>query len=405
VLNGCPALCGPRSAAPIMARRRPLPAKGGAGKSRKVMRTTYLMGLSAVIGLGVAYRVGWTHGRRALSSGSTADARGRAYEARRLAQEGDASPAAIASLTEWLGDPEVQAVYIPLPNTLHREWTLRCAAAGKHVLCEKPLATSAAECEEMIAGCRRHGVVLMEAFMYRFHPRTERVLQMAAEGAVGELRLVRASFTFPASDPRTNIRFRPDLGGGALYDVGCYATNLCRAVLGEPEHVMAFGSIGPSGVDEVAAGVLRFPNGRLGVIDCSLTLPGRQEYEIVGSTGRLTVPAPNAFVAGMTDAQIDALLQAAMAAPSASDKRPWSFVVVREAARACLRKRISGVICVRARRSSSRCWAIPARPITGSLIAVRQRRIFCSPRRGSIWARCGLPFIRARRAKQPLATC
>jgi len=220
-------------------------------------------------------------------------------EARRLG-----IPRAYGSYDALLEDADVDAVYIPLPNTLHREWTLRCAAAGKHVLCEKPLAISAADGEAMIAGCRRHGVALMEAFMYRFHPRTERVLQIVAAGGLGEIRFVRASFTYPARDPRTSIRFNPDLGGGALYDVGCYAVNLCRAVLGEPTDVVASGAIGPTGVDEVAAGVLRFDDRRVAVVDCGLMLPRRQEYEIVGSTGHLTVPAPDAFLPGQADATI-----------------------------------------------------------------------------------------------------
>jgi len=143
----------------------------------------------------------------------------------------------------------------------------------------------------------------MEAFMYRFHPRTERVLALAASGQLGDIRLVRAAFTFRAFDHTANC-FRPELGGGALYDVGCYAVNICRAVLGEPEDAAAFGRIGPSGVDEVAVGTLRFSDGRLGLIDCALTLPRRQEYEVVGTEGTLTVPSPNAFVAGAADAEI-----------------------------------------------------------------------------------------------------
>ncbi len=200
-----------------------------------------------------------------------------------------------------LEDPDVSAVYIPLPNSLHREWVLRCAEAGKHVLCEKPLALTAADCREMIDACRRRGVHLMEAFMYRFHPRTLRVAQLAAEGALGEVRLVRASFTFAVQQP-ANIRLRADLGGGALYDVGCYTINVSRMLLGEPEEVTAFGQIGESGVDELVGGVLRFDGGRVAVIDCGLRISRRQEYEVVGTQGRLTVPA--AFLPGTADAEI-----------------------------------------------------------------------------------------------------
>jgi predicted dehydrogenase len=210
-------------------------------------------------------------------------------------------PRAHASYEALLADPDVQAVYIPLPNSMHREWTIRCAEAGKHVLCEKPLSLTAAECQEMIAACRRHGVILMEAFMYRFHPRTVRVARLVADGAIGDIRLVRASFTFRLQSPE-NIRLQPHLGGGALYDVGCYGVNVSRLVLGEPRAALAFGQSGPSGVDEALGGVLQFEGNRLAVIDCGLTLSRRQEYEVVGTEGSLTVPT--AFLPGTADAEI-----------------------------------------------------------------------------------------------------
>jgi predicted dehydrogenase len=200
-----------------------------------------------------------------------------------------------------LEDPEVNAVYIPLPNSLHREWTVRCADAGKHVLCEKPLATTVADAEAMIAACRRRGVVLVEAFMYRFHPRTVRVARLVADGAVGDVRLVRASFTF-ALRSRDNIRLRADLGGGSLYDVGCYAVNVSRLMLGEPLAACAFAHTGPSDVDEVLGGILRFDGGRIAVIDCGLTVSRRQEYEIAGTNGRLVVPL--GFLPGAADTDI-----------------------------------------------------------------------------------------------------
>ena len=210
-------------------------------------------------------------------------------------------PRAHGSYEALLADPEVDALYIPLPNSMHREWTTRAADAGKHVLCEKPLALTAAECEEMIAACRRRGVVLMEAFMYRFHPRTVRVARLVADGAIGDVRLVRASFTFRLQNPE-NIRLQPHLGGGALYDVGCYGVNVSRLVLGEPRAALAFGQTGPSGVDEVLGAVLQFDGNRLAVIDCGLTLSRRQEYEVVGTEGSLTVPT--AFLPGTADAEI-----------------------------------------------------------------------------------------------------
>lgn len=201
-----------------------------------------------------------------------------------------------------LDDPDVQAVYIPLPNALHREWTIRCAEAGKHVLCEKPLALSPAECDEMIAACTEHRVLLMEAFMYRFHPRTEEVARLVRAGELGEVRMVRAAFTFQTTNPANNVRFRPDLGGGALYDVGCYTINVSRMVLGEPEEVFACGRIGAYGVDEQVGAALRFGGGRLALIDCGLTLPRREEYEVIGTEAHLRVP--RAFLPGTADSEI-----------------------------------------------------------------------------------------------------
>lgn len=200
-----------------------------------------------------------------------------------------------------LADPEVDAVYIPLPNAMHREWTIRSAEAGKHVLCEKPLAVTAADAAEMVAVCRQRGVALMEAFMYRFHPRTLRVTEMAAQGAVGDVRLVRTSFTFRLRS-RENIRLDPGLGGGGLYDVGCYGVNVSRLLLGEPRTVFAFAQIGASGVDEVLGAVLRFDDDRLAIIDCGLTLSRRQEYEVVGTDGHIVVPL--AFLPGEAEAEI-----------------------------------------------------------------------------------------------------
>jgi predicted dehydrogenase len=200
-----------------------------------------------------------------------------------------------------LADPDVDAIYIPLPNSMHREWTIRCAQAGKHVLCEKPLGLNAAECAEMIAACRAHGVVLMEAFMYRFHPRTERVARLVAEGAIGDVHLVRASFTFAVRSAE-NIRLIPDLGGGALYDVGCYGVNVSRMVLGEPREAMARADFGTSRVDEVTGAVLRFEDDRLAVIDCGLRVSRRQEYEVVGTGGHMTVPL--GFLPGAAETHI-----------------------------------------------------------------------------------------------------
>jgi xylose dehydrogenase (NAD/NADP) len=197
-------------------------------------------------------------------------------------------PKAYGAYQALLEDPDVSAVYIPLPNSLHREWTIRAAEAGKHVLCEKPLALSAAEAEEMLAACKAHGVCLMEAFMYRFHPRTQEAARLVREGAVGAVRLVRASFSSRVTSP-TNIRLNANLGGGALLDSACYGVNVCRMILGEPVGVSAEATYTGGGVVETVVGTLRFPDGAFGLIDSSLGMAAQRSYEIVGTEGLITV--------------------------------------------------------------------------------------------------------------------
>ena len=199
-------------------------------------------------------------------------------------------PRAYGAYQELLDDPHVQAVYIPLPNSLHREWTVRAAAAGKQVLCEKPLALNAAEADEMIAACEGHGVQLMEAFMYRFHPRSIAVKELIESGAIGPIQLVRAAFAFLHRDP-SDYRFKPEMGGGALLDVGGYAVSAARWLIGaEPIEVQATAYYGPeSGVDETLGGLLRFPGGEIGVVTCSFRTALRQNYEVVGRDGVIEV--------------------------------------------------------------------------------------------------------------------
>jgi D-xylose 1-dehydrogenase (NADP+, D-xylono-1,5-lactone-forming) len=200
-------------------------------------------------------------------------------------------PRAYGSYGAMLEDPDVETVYIPLPNSLHHEWTIRCAEAGKHVLCDKPLAVTVGQCAEMVAACRQHGVKLMEGFMYRFHPRIQRLGELLASNAIGDVRIVRVAHTGMTRGTReTDFRYRPELGGGATYDNGCYAANLARLILGEPKRVFASGYIGASGVDEQIAAILHFGAGRDALIDCSITLPRRQECEIVGTHGRIVIP-------------------------------------------------------------------------------------------------------------------
>jgi predicted dehydrogenase len=201
-----------------------------------------------------------------------------------------------------VADPDVDALYIPLPNSLHHEWSIRAMEAGKHVLCEKPLALDRAECEAMAEAAEANSVKLMEAFMYRFHPRTERVLEMLKAGLVGEIRAIRSAFTFRLKSPE-NIRLSAELGGGALMDVGCYCVNVSRTLMGrEPEAVQAHATWADTGVDAQLAGTLRFADGVTAQFDCALTMERREFYEVAGTDGGLVVDA--AFLPGTDDVVI-----------------------------------------------------------------------------------------------------
>jgi D-xylose 1-dehydrogenase (NADP+, D-xylono-1,5-lactone-forming) len=183
----------------------------------------------------------------------------------------------------------VDAVYIPLPNSEHRRWAIAAAEAGKHILCEKPLALNASEAEEMVTAADRVGVVLAEAFMYRHHPLTGKVLELTRSGAIGEVRIIRSTFTFNLSREQ-DIRRVKELGGGALLDVGCYCVNLARLITGqEPVAVAGVAEYGPSGTDESFAGVLRFGDGVLSDFDCSFRAAGGPSYQIIGSEGKIWV--------------------------------------------------------------------------------------------------------------------
>ncbi|MDR3634600.1 MAG: Gfo/Idh/MocA family oxidoreductase [Isosphaeraceae bacterium] len=198
-------------------------------------------------------------------------------------------PRAYGSYQEVLDDPETDAVYIPLPNELHKPWVLAAADAGKHILCEKPLALDASEAQAMVAHCEARGVLLMEAFMWRHQPRTAALARLVAGGTIGALRLVRSSFSFPID--LGDWRLDEARGGGALWDVGCYGVNTVRLYAGtEPEAVQAVARFTPGGADLSLAAALRFPDGVLGVVDCSFEQPFRCTYELVGSDGVIEVP-------------------------------------------------------------------------------------------------------------------
>ena len=208
-------------------------------------------------------------------------------------------PAHYGSYDALLADPGIDAVYIPLPNSLHREWTIKAAEHGKHILCEKPLALTAAECHEMAAAATANGVTVMEAFMYRFHPQIGRVEALISDGALGALRSIRSVFTFRLTKPG-NIRLDSALGGGALMDVGCYCVNVSRTLAGrEPVEVQAWATFGPTGVDLELAGSLRFEDGLVAQFDCALTMERREYVEVAGTDGSIELRA--AFLPGTTD--------------------------------------------------------------------------------------------------------
>jgi xylose dehydrogenase (NAD/NADP) len=200
-------------------------------------------------------------------------------------------PRSYGRYEELLEDPELDAVYISLPNSLHVEWSVRALAAGKHVLCEKPLTRIPEEAEEAFDAAERAGRILMEAFMWRHSPQTAKLVQLVEGGVIGELQLVRATFSFPL-EGRRNIRLDPELGGGALMDVGAYCVSAARLLAGEPERAYGEQVIGDSGVDTLFTGVLRFPRGVLAEIDAGMHLPRRDGLEAVGTEGSLVIADP-----------------------------------------------------------------------------------------------------------------
>lgn len=201
-----------------------------------------------------------------------------------------AIPQAYGSYEALLADPGVDAIYNPLPNHLHAPWSIRCAEAGKPVLCEKPFAMNAAEAQAMVEAFESRQLNLAEAFMYRFHPLTQKVVQLVQAGEIGPVRLFRSTFSFNLPD-NNNIRYRKEMGGGAMLDIGCYCLNIMRDVLGEePARVSASAYFGvETGVDEWLSAVLAFPSGALGHFGCSFRSAHDCSYEIFGENGRLIV--------------------------------------------------------------------------------------------------------------------
>jgi xylose dehydrogenase (NAD/NADP) len=196
-----------------------------------------------------------------------------------------------ASYEALLSDPEVDAVYISLPNSMHVEWSIRALEAGKHVLCEKPFSAYPEEVEQAFDVAEREGLVLSEAFMWRHNPQTHELLRLIHDGAVGRPRVVRAQFSFRLTDD-ADIRLDPELDGGALMDAGCYCVSAIRAISGEPLSVGGEQTLGPSGVDIVFTGTARCPDDVLGHFDCGFSMPFRAGIEVAGEDGVILVRDP-----------------------------------------------------------------------------------------------------------------
>ncbi len=237
------------------------------------------------------------HGCEVVAVASRESAR-----AREFAEE-NGIPEAMGSYEALLDDERIDAVYNPLPNGMHREWTVRAAQAGKHVLCEKPIALSSDECDAMAAAAAEAGVVCMEAFMYRFHPRIDRVRDLIAAGAIGELRSIYSAFTFKLTRPH-DIRWDPVLGGGSLMDVGCYCVNVSRTMVGsEPREAQAFATWTDRGVDLEMAGTLRFENDVTAQFNCALLRERVESLHVGGIDGHLEIA--KAFLPGTGDVTIE----------------------------------------------------------------------------------------------------
>ncbi len=196
-------------------------------------------------------------------------------------------PQAYSTYEALLADPEVDAIYNPLPNNLHAQWSIRAVEAGKHVLCEKPLATSPADARAMFDAARRANVCLVEGYPYRAQPQTQKLRELLAEGAIGNVRFIQASIGFPMSDPK-NIRLNPELAGGALMDAGCYPVSLVRMIAGtRPTRVHAMADLADTGVDRTLVASIEHGNGLLAQISTSFATARHRHAFIAGDAGSI----------------------------------------------------------------------------------------------------------------------
>jgi len=201
-------------------------------------------------------------------------------------------PRAHASYEALLADPEIDVIYISLPNHMHAEWTIKALEAGKHVLCEKPLALSVDEVDAVAAAAQKHGRVVAEAFMYRHHPQTLKAQELVANGSLGTLKLLRGDFSF-VLDREGDIRFDPAMGGGSIWDVGCYPISYMRSVVrAEPLEVFGWQVTGLTGIDDTFIGQMRFAGDVYAQFESSFVIPFHAYMEIVGSEATLVIPKP-----------------------------------------------------------------------------------------------------------------
>ncbi len=201
-------------------------------------------------------------------------------------------PRAHGSYEALLADPDIDVIYNSLPNHLHAEWTVKAVEAGKHVLCEKPLALTVEEVDAVKAAARTHGRVVAEAFMYRHHPQTLKVQDIVKGGSLGTVKLIRGSFSYVLSR-EGDVRLNPDWGGGSIWDIGCYPISYARSVLGqEPLEVFGHQVIGPTGIDDTFVGQMRFADDILMQFDSSFVIPSHVFMEVVGSEGTISIPSP-----------------------------------------------------------------------------------------------------------------
>ncbi len=201
-------------------------------------------------------------------------------------------PRFFPSYETMLADPQINVVYISLPNSLHAEWSIKALQMGKHVLCEKPLAISLEEVDAVTKTAKVASLVITEAFMYRHHPQTLLIKEMLDNGQIGNLQLIRGSFCYTNTRP-SDIRFDPSLGGGALWDVGCYPVGYSNFLTGSPPYEVYGRQVtGPTGIDVLFAGQLHFPGSEISQFECSFITEPRVGMEIIGDKGRITIPDP-----------------------------------------------------------------------------------------------------------------